>query len=300
MRRCENWNINAFAAIILESPSPLMPVEWKFSTMLKTWEEKTGKISDTLWFSDMDIIPVVQRLNELHFDDLCQEISCIRLGTASSYKFKGVMDLLFLASGFPSTRVLELDEHFWLFAYSVIVIDIKDSMELRDMLHTQALSQNILRLSAIDYTYTDSVSIIQYLTIKGTCRHDQETGIITMTTIVLDSPIIFHRGVSIYSVAFKSTSYVNLLRIEGWVTDSVILQDVDCSHGGVVIADARLVNLQDFAVSDAETGLTLINISEANLHTNLGLDPQIPLRNCCIQKCLLGILATVIFIPIVI
>ena len=296
MRKCDDWTISAFTSVMLDPPVMPNPVEWKFSAMLNTWEENTGKISDTLWFSDMDIIPVIQRLNELSYDDLCQEVYCIRKGISSSYKLKGVMDLLFLVSGFPNKNVLDLGDHFWVFAYSVIVVDIKDSVELRDMLHIQALSQSILRLAPITYVYSDPVSIIQYLTIKGSCIHDRETNSISITNVILDAPIMFHRGVSIYSIEFKSTSYTNVLRIEGLITDTVNLQDVDCYHGGVVIADARSVNIQDFAVSDAETGLTLINIRDVTLHTNLGLDPQLPLRNCCIKKCLLGFSAMVFFL----
>lgn len=117
-----------------------------------------------------------------------------------------------------------------------------------------------------------------------------------MTRIFLESPLLFHRGVSIYTTAFVSTNYQNIPRIEGWVTDTVVLQDVDCSYGGVVIVDAKSVEIQDFAVAHAETALTLINVRDVNMHTNLGLDPEIPVRSCCISNCLLGISATVCFL----
>lgn len=48
--------------IFLEDPAPLPSVEWKFSTMLKTWEENTGKISDTLYVSEMEIVYIIQYL----------------------------------------------------------------------------------------------------------------------------------------------------------------------------------------------------------------------------------------------
>jgi len=299
MRSCEDWNLQTLAGVILEDPSPLQSLEWKFSTMLKIWEENTGKISDTLYVSDMEIMYTIQHLNELSHIDLCREIANIRSGSKSSYQIKGILDLLFLASGFPSRRMVGLGDYLWLFIHSMIVIPVETSLQLHELLHNQALCQNILCLKPVDYVYYGRINIIQYITIRGACTRDEATGSIKMSRIFLESPLLFHRGVSLYTVTLVSTTYLNTLRIEGWVTDTVVLQDVECSYGGVVIVDAKTVDIQDFAVTHAETALTLINVRDVNMHTNLGLDPEIPLRSCCISNCLLGISATVCFYDLI-
>lgn len=86
------------------------------------------------------------------------------------------MDLLFLSSRFPSKRILDLGEYLWIFIYSMIVIPVDTSLQFRDLLHNQALFQNILCLNPADYVYDGRLNIIQYIIIKGECTRDESNG----------------------------------------------------------------------------------------------------------------------------